>query len=34
VDVRSAYAAVLENWLGAYSQEILGGTFERLGLLR
>jgi uncharacterized protein (DUF1501 family) len=33
VDFRSVYATVLEDWFGAPSQEILGGSFERLGLL-
>jgi uncharacterized protein (DUF1501 family) len=29
-DFRSVYAAVLEKWLGAPSQPILGGAFEPL----
>jgi uncharacterized protein (DUF1501 family) len=33
VDFRSVYATVLENWFGMPSQQILGGTFERLGFL-
>ena len=34
VDFRSVYATALENWFGMPSQQILGGTFERLGFLR
>jgi len=34
LDFRQIYAAVLENWLGLPSQELLGGTFERLPLFR
>ncbi|MFN8633497.1 MAG: DUF1501 domain-containing protein [Chloroflexota bacterium] len=33
VDFRSVYATVLESWFGMPSQQILGGTFERLGFL-
>ena len=33
VDFRSVYATVLENWFGAPSQAILGGTYERIGFL-
>ena len=33
VDFRSVYATVLENWFGMPSQQILGGTFERLKFL-
>ncbi len=29
-DFRSVYASILDNWLGAPSDEILGGRFERL----
>jgi uncharacterized protein (DUF1501 family) len=29
-DFRSVYATVIEDWLGAPSQDVLGGTFERL----
>jgi uncharacterized protein (DUF1501 family) len=32
VDFRSLYASVLEGWMGAPSDEILHGTFERLPL--
>lgn len=31
-DFRQVYASVLEGWLGAPSQEVLGGRFERLPL--
>jgi uncharacterized protein (DUF1501 family) len=30
LDFRSMYATILESWLGADSQEILGGSFELL----
>lgn len=33
VDFRSVYATVLEEWLGADSQEILGANYETLGFL-
>ena len=33
VDFRSVYATVLENWFKAPSQQILGGSYERLGFL-
>lgn len=33
VDFRSVYATVLENWFGMPSQQILGGSFDRLGFL-
>src|SRR5262249_13908774 len=29
-DFRSVYATVIEDWLGAPSRDVLGGTFERL----
>src|SRR5204862_6204203 len=32
VDYRSVYASVLDGWLAADSKQILGGTFENLGL--
>lgn len=32
VDFRSYYASILDGWLGGGSTEILGGTFEDLGL--
>ncbi len=31
-DFRQVYASVLEDWLGAPSQDVLGGRFERLPL--
>ena len=31
-DFRSVYAQVIENWLGANSQSILGGDFRASGL--
>ncbi|MCL6642145.1 MAG: DUF1501 domain-containing protein [Candidatus Bipolaricaulota bacterium] len=34
VDFRSVYATILEEWLGADSQAILGKRFERLGFLK
>jgi uncharacterized protein (DUF1501 family) len=33
VDFRSVYATVLENWFTVPSQQILGGSFERLGFV-
>ena len=33
VDFRSVYAAVLENWLKARSEPILGRKFEPLGIV-
>jgi uncharacterized protein (DUF1501 family) len=30
VDFRSVYATVIEDWLGAPSKDVLGGTFDRL----
>jgi uncharacterized protein (DUF1501 family) len=33
VDFRSVYATVLEGWLGADSNEILGGRYENLGFV-
>ncbi len=33
VDFRSVYATILEDWLGADSQAILGKRFEKLGLI-
>jgi hypothetical protein len=32
VDFRSYYASILDGWLGGGSTEVLGGTFENLGL--
>jgi uncharacterized protein (DUF1501 family) len=32
-DFRRVYATLLERWLGADSQAVLGGTFESLPLL-
>lgn len=32
VDFRSVYATVLERWLGADADAVLGGRFDRLGL--
>jgi uncharacterized protein (DUF1501 family) len=32
VDLRSYYASVLDSWMGGGSSELLGGTFENLGL--
>jgi uncharacterized protein (DUF1501 family) len=34
VDFRSVYATILEEWLGADSQAILGKRFEKLGFLK
>jgi len=34
VDFRSVYATILEDWLGADSQAILGKRFEKLGFLK
>ncbi len=33
VDFRSVYATVIEDWLGASSQDVLGGNFDRLGFV-
>lgn len=33
VDFRSVYATILEDWLGADAQAILGKKFEKLGLI-
>jgi len=33
VDFRSVYATVIENWLGAPSKDVLGGTFDRLDFI-
>lgn len=33
VDFRSAYATILDNWLGMPSQEVLGGNFDKLAIL-
>jgi uncharacterized protein (DUF1501 family) len=32
-DFRQVYATVLENWMGARSEPILGGNFEKLGFI-
>ncbi|MCB0968537.1 MAG: DUF1501 domain-containing protein [Ilumatobacter sp.] len=32
VDFRSYYASVIDGWMGGGSTEVLGGTFENLGL--
>jgi len=32
VDFRSYYASILDGWMGGGSSEVLGGTFENLGL--
>ena len=32
VDLRSYYASILDGWMGGGSSELLGGTFENLGL--
>ncbi len=32
VDFRSYYASILDGWLGGGSSDVLGGTFENLGL--
>jgi uncharacterized protein (DUF1501 family) len=32
VDLRSYYASILDGWLGGGSTEVLGGTYENLGL--
>ncbi len=34
VDFRSTYATVLADWLGVDADAVLGGPFERLGLIR
>jgi uncharacterized protein (DUF1501 family) len=31
-DFRSAYAKVLDNWLGANSVAVLGGNFRKTGI--
>ncbi len=33
IDFRSVYATILENWLGADSREILGGSYEILSFV-
>jgi uncharacterized protein (DUF1501 family) len=33
VDFRSVYATVIEDWLGAPAQDVLGGTFDKLSFL-
>lgn len=33
IDFRSVYATVIEDWLGAPSQDVLGGRFDRLGFV-
>jgi uncharacterized protein (DUF1501 family) len=33
VDFRSVYATVIEDWLGAPSRDVLGGTYDRLGFV-
>jgi len=33
VDFRSVYATLIEDWLGAPSQDVLGGSFDRLGFV-
>jgi uncharacterized protein (DUF1501 family) len=33
-DFRRVYAAVLDGWLGVKSEEVLGGRFERAGVLK
>jgi uncharacterized protein (DUF1501 family) len=32
-DFRQVYATVLENWLGAKAEPILGRNFEKLGFI-
>ena len=34
VDFRRVYATVLDAWLGVDSEKVLGGTFERLSLIK
>jgi uncharacterized protein (DUF1501 family) len=34
VDFRSYYASVIDGWLGGGSSEVLGGSFENLGLFK
>lgn len=34
VDLRSYYASMLDGWMGGGSTDLLGGTFENLGLFR
>jgi uncharacterized protein (DUF1501 family) len=33
VDFRSVYATVIEDWLGAPSKDVLGGSFDRLAFV-
>jgi uncharacterized protein (DUF1501 family) len=33
VDFRSVYATVIEDWLGAPAQDVLGGSFDKLGFV-
>jgi uncharacterized protein (DUF1501 family) len=33
VDFRSVYATVIDDWLGASSKDVLGGSFDRLGFI-
>jgi uncharacterized protein (DUF1501 family) len=33
VDFRSVYGTVIEDWLGAPAQDVLGGNFDRLGFV-
>src|SRR5262249_17832018 len=32
-DFRSVYATVIEDWMGASAQDVLGGNFERIGFV-
>ena len=34
VDFRSYYASIIDGWMGGGSSEVLGGSFENLGLFR
>jgi uncharacterized protein (DUF1501 family) len=34
VDFRQVYATLLDEWLGLNSQVVLGGSFERIPVLR
>jgi uncharacterized protein (DUF1501 family) len=34
IDFRRVYAAILEDWLGLPSRDVLGDAFERLPLFR
>ena len=34
VDFRQVYATILEDWLGASSKSVLGGSYDRLGFIR